>query len=191
MAFPTSLSFFMSWPLICSYSVSQKLSFSSCNNFLNKNQKKGGGGWSEERPSTLWNIFMIRWCALSHFLLPYLTLQKPYSHPCFPLILTQSILLSLSWKSRCSLHLLSFPCPQSLLHLLFPSGFPSCSLQICCPCSHTDNDLMWVSAGTSSHNECMSAQRQRERECREGPETCWQRALSAAPSQLLSVASPL
>lgn len=154
MGLPTSFS--MSWPLVCSYSVSQILTFSSCNNFLNE-RKKGEGG--EKDFSSLKHFHDRLVCLV--LLLPNLTLclQEPYSHPCFPLILTQSILLSLSWKSRCSFCLLSFSCPQSLLHFFFASGFPSCPLQICRPCSQEVNDLMWESAGTSSHNECLSAER--------------------------------
>lgn len=79
--------------------------------------------------------------------------QKPYSHPCFPLILTQFILCSLSHQSQRSFHSLSFPCRQSLFRLFFPSAFSSGSLQTCSPCSHVDDDLRCGSAGTSSHKE--------------------------------------
>lgn len=111
-------------------------------------------GWNKEQSLTLWNIFMI--CCHSSFSSlkshPFF-LQKPCSHPCFPLILTQFVLCSLSHKSWCSFHLLSLPCRQFLLHLFFPSGFSSCPLQICSPCSHQDDELRSGSAGTSPHRE--------------------------------------
>lgn len=76
------------------------------------------------------------------FKVPPFFLQKLYSHPSFPFILTQF--------SFAVYVMVFFPLIINLLFTFFFSlGFSSCSLQICSPCSQVGDDLRCGSVGTS------------------------------------------